>query len=119
MFDFLNMAFDQESRKVDHTEINGALIDTCMVTDSTRSYETAVAHPDYGDGSWIIVESYDTKDEAEAGHEKWVKIFTNNLPNVLHDVNDCEIRKLGKALGIEIREIYERKRKTKKCGKKN
>jgi hypothetical protein len=93
MFDFL---FDApyEERKVDRYEAIGLTVDTCSVNDGEHPYETAVAHKEYDSGEWIIVEAYDTKEEAQVGHDKWVKIMTTEpLPEKLVDCNNSEISK--------------------------
>jgi hypothetical protein len=90
LFDFFDMADDYAERKVANTEINGVTVDTARVNDSTQPYETGVECELYND-KWIIVEQYDTKEEAEKGHEKWVKVFTDKLPDKLVDVSECEI----------------------------
>ena len=94
LFDFLSMANNYEQRKVANTEINGAVIDTCAVTDSTKPYETGICHPAYNGGRWVIVEEYSSKEEAQAGHDKWVLTFTDKLPSQLTDVGTSEINQL-------------------------
>lgn len=83
----------------------GLIVDTVGgISDSEHSYETAVAHPEYNDGKWIIVEGYDTEKDARAGHEKWVKTMTaDNLPNELRDVSTATVAELAEALGSEFR----------------
>jgi len=109
MFGFFDMAFNYESRKVANTVIGGATIDTAAVTDSARPYETGIAHPDYNGGSWIIVELYDSKEQAELGHAKWVKIFSRKrLPPHLIDVNESELQNVAKAIGSDLHGIFKR-----------
>jgi hypothetical protein len=49
-------------------------------------YETAISHPNYNDGNIIPVEAFVTREEAEAGHEKWVKLMMDDkLPAVVQD----------------------------------
>lgn len=98
LFGFFNMIDNYEERKVKNYTLNELNIDTCAVSDSDKPYETGIQHPLYNEGKWIIVELYDTKEEAENGHDKWVKIMTKNkLPEVLKDVNSCFIAKYGDA----------------------
>jgi hypothetical protein len=100
MFGFLSMANDYESRNVANTEIGGATIDTSAVTDSARPYETGIKHPRYNDGSWIIVELYDSKEKAELGHKKWVELFSRDeLPPRLADVNESDISEMFGGIG--------------------
>ena len=71
----------------------GLIVDTCGgINDSDHTYETAIAHPDYNDGKWIIVEEYHTKEDAQIGHEKWVKAMTaDSLPAQIRDVSTTTI----------------------------
>lgn len=102
LFDFMNMMDNCEERKVDHYEQDGTTIDTCRVTDSSKDYETGISHPKYNNGDWIIVELYDTKEEAIKGHEKWVLAMTlHPLPEHLTDVSDCGIAQLCDAIDEE------------------
>jgi hypothetical protein len=49
------------------TVIGTITIDTCEAFD-TGSWETGVNR----NGGWIIVQQYDSKEEAKAGHKKWI-----------------------------------------------
>lgn len=65
---------------------NKFILDTCLVTDSIQSYETAISHPFYNNNDWVILESYDTKEEAIQGHNKWFNVFVNKaLPETIID----------------------------------
>lgn len=103
MLSFLSMAGNYEQRKVANYEGEGGLeIDTAAVTDSRKPYETGILHPQYNSGAWVIVELYDTKEEARAGHDKWVKIMTADiLPAALRDVSSCEVAELADAFSDE------------------
>ena len=68
LFDFVFMA-PYEERKVARFEKGKLVIDACLVSDSNDPYETAVMHPRYGDGKWIIVQVYGTKEDAQK--EEW------------------------------------------------
>lgn len=95
LFDFLGMMNNYEERKVAHYEKDKVTIDTCAVNDADQPYETAVAHSSYNDANLVIVELYDTKEEAKRGHKKWVKKMTaKNLPKILIDVSSSEVAKL-------------------------
>lgn len=91
MFDFLGMMGNYEDRKVDNFEQGDLVVDTCAVTDSTQPYETAVQHPRYNGGKWVIVELYPTKEEAQEGHNRWVATMTTNPPATLRDVSEAGI----------------------------
>lgn len=92
MFDFMSMYGTYEERKVANfkgldCEGNNFTLDTCRVTDSKQPYETALMHPFYNDNEWVILESYDTKEESQAGHNKWFNVFVNaeKLPEEISD----------------------------------
>ncbi len=91
MFGFFNMLGSYEDRKVDRYESENCLISTAAVTDGDSPYETAISHPSYNSGSWVIVAKYDSKEKAQTGHDEWVKTMTADpLPVMLVDVqNDC------------------------------
>ena len=99
MFDFLSMKDNRTERIVDNYNNGECQVDTCYVNDGSHDYETGISHPSYDYGSWIIVEAYDTRDEAQAGHDKWVKIMqTDPLPEKL---TDCHNAKISQLLGCE------------------
>ena len=85
MFNFLTMS-DYGSRKVGRHEADWGYISTAYVNDAEKPYETAVCHKDYNDGKMVIVEPYDTREEAETGHARWVATMTGDvLPDRLVD----------------------------------
>lgn len=95
MFDFINMIGNHEQRKIDQYNNGKLCIDTCMVTDSDEPYETGIVHPNYNNNEWVIVEMYGTKEEAQKGHNKWIKIMTaKELPSELKDVSTSTIKKM-------------------------
>lgn len=95
LFDrIIAMAHNYEERKVARygPDDAGVCVDTVSVTDGDRPYETGVTHPAYDTGHWIIVEAYDTKEAAQAGHDRWVATMTADvLPDVLTDCANSEI----------------------------
>jgi len=92
MFNFLSMVDNYEDRLVDNFTQGDLVVDTAAVTDSKQPYETGIEHPKYNGGELVIVELYDTKEEAQVGHDKWVKIMTaKKLPKELKNVSSCEI----------------------------
>ena len=104
MFRFLDMIGNYEERKVDRYEKEGLLVDTAAVNDSDKPFETAVACPAYNNGKWVIVELYNTKKQAQAGHNKWVKKMTaKTLPKNLKDVSTAEIATFCDVFGKEWR----------------
>ena len=75
LFDFFSMVDNYEERKVDRYEQGNMIIDTCAITDSDDPYETAIKHPSYNDGNWVIAETYPDKESAIEGHQKWVNLM--------------------------------------------
>lgn len=54
------------------------------------TFETAVSHPYFNRGLWIVVEMYDTGAEAEAGHDRWVSKLTARVPFVLTHIGEVD-----------------------------
>lgn len=52
--------------------MNGYVVDTVKAGDIGKLYETGIID-DKQELNWVIVEDYDTKEEAIQGHNKWVK----------------------------------------------
>jgi len=101
MFNFLGMIGNYEMRKVANF-CDGILeVDTASVTDGAHPFETAVAHPDFNDGKWVIVEAYDTKEAAQIGHDKWVKKMTTDIPDELVDCQNSQISQMIGVLDVE------------------
>lgn len=73
LFGWQGMIGNYDERKVARDEVNDYTIDTVLVTDRSWLYETAIMHEDFNDGDWIIVEGYDTKEDAIKGHKKWLE----------------------------------------------
>lgn len=98
MFDFLSMADNYESRKVGLHKAGDLVVSTAAVTDGEHPYETAVKHPDYNGNSLIIVESYDSKEDAQAGHDRWISTMSAEpLPDFLQDCQNSKISAFLKA----------------------
>lgn len=83
------------------------LVSTVRVNDGDHPYETAIAHPEYNRGAMVIVEAYDTREEAAAGHERWVAAMTApTLPESLADCRNSYISQLvfdGPEEGVYVR----------------
>jgi hypothetical protein len=94
------MIGNYEDRCVGREDIDGqTFISTAHVTDGAHPYETAVKHPEYNQGKMVIVEAYDTKAAAEAGHAKWVAAMkAEELPAELVDCCNAEIAEFCDAL---------------------
>ena len=103
MFDFLLDMGNYEDRKVDCHEDDTLIVDTARCSDGRKPYETAVQHPEYNSGKWVIVEAYDTKEEAQEGHNKWVaKMTSASIPPSLKDCGNAGVSQLLDAFGGEM-----------------
>jgi len=92
------MMLTQDERKIARHTIGdepfvALVVDTCEVLDSPgRPYETAVSHVDYNPSQWCIVETYTTREEAEAGHQRWIeRMIGTEPPDVLVDARLAEV----------------------------
>ena len=95
IFDFMKDINDYESRKVGRWEEGEKMVSTVIVSDGAKPFETAISHPGYNNGKWIIVASYDDLEAAKVGHEKWVKMVIEDcLPNKLVDVHNSWISQM-------------------------
>jgi hypothetical protein len=80
---------------VDDYEQGDLVVDTVAVNDATEPYETGIRHPKYNNGKWVIVETYNTKELAQVGHDKWVAVMTaETLPTKLMDRSTAAIAKM-------------------------
>src|SRR4051794_13089256 len=98
MFEFLLDAGNYESRKVGRNDFDWGFVSTAYCSDGEMPYETAVEHVAYNDGQMVIVENYETAEEAAEGHDRWVKTMTaDDLPEKLVDCCNAGIAQLCKA----------------------
>lgn len=98
-----------DERRVDKYESddNPLVISTAAVTDGKLPFETAVHHPLYNSNMWIIVDAYSTREEAQKGHDEWVKTMTaKTLPLTLTDGANSKIGQMLKDAGGDT--IFER-----------
>jgi len=103
MFDFINDMGNYDQRAVDRFEEGQIIVDTCEVSDGEKPFETAVMHPEYNNGKWIAVQAYDTVEEAQRGHNNWVRTMTNKvLPKSLKECGNCGVAALLEAVGGKI-----------------
>lgn len=94
------MANNYEQRKVAHYESKGIIVDTSAVSDSDFPYETGINSKKYYTREWVIVENYNSKEEASIGHNKWVKLMkSKNPPKKLKDVSGF-VSKVKREMGI-------------------
>ena len=97
-----------EERVVARYDTDTLLVDTAAVGDANRPFETAIKSPEYNDDKWIVVEAYDTRHDAVAGHDRWVATMkTEPLPPSLTDCANSpwaeSIREFGGTLTFERR----------------
>lgn len=90
MLSLLGMMGNYEMRKVSYTRTKTYELDTAMVTDRSWRYETAVRVPGYRNGCWIIIDSADTKEDAETIHNKWAEILDKQIPESFYDIYEDE-----------------------------
>ncbi len=103
IFDFLKDVGNYDERVVARYEVEDLVIDTARVSDGRQPYETAVRHPSYNSGDWVIVEGYTTERDSAIGHNRWVKAMTTlPLPTVLTDCCNAECSQLIKAVEGEL-----------------
>ena len=57
------------------TKLDSIIVDTALPPD-TNIWETGIKRKDI-EGEWVIVEQYENKEHAKAGHDKWVKMMTD------------------------------------------
>lgn len=93
MFDFLKDIGTYQDRVVGRSEYDWGFISTAYCSDGYRPYETGIKTSEYArQGNdkplMIIVEAYDTKEEAKAGHDKWVETMKTR-PEYLDDCINC------------------------------
>jgi len=90
---FLNLKSEPVARNTVETE-DGVIYNVSTVwTSDTDKYETSIC-VDYNDKrilEWVVVEYYDTKEEAEFGHMEWMSKLENEAPTCFFSVQDKHI----------------------------
>ena len=100
MFNLGEMMGNYESRKVGRWDGKDSMVSTAAVTDGAHPFETAFEHPDYNAGKMVIVESYDDRESAQKGHDRWVKVMTEGpLPDKLVDCCNSDISQFAQGVG--------------------
>lgn len=91
---FNPLTYDYESRKLARDERPWGIVSTVSVSDGDHPYETAVSHLEYNRSELVIVEAYDTKEDALAGHTRWLSTMEASvLPDELIDCQNCYMSK--------------------------
>lgn len=86
MFEKLKLA--KKSRPVARYEAKNLIVSTKRVYDAGKDYETAIMHEAYDQGNCIVVEHFDSFEEAKKGHEKWVRTMLKDEPEYLEISKD-------------------------------
>jgi hypothetical protein len=100
MFNFL-FSNNYEERKVDRCEVDGLIVDTCAVDDGIKTYETGVFDEEYH-SSFVIVEAYETYDQAIAGHRKWVETMKSRPDQLVVVNNSAPLASLADMFGVDV-----------------
>ncbi len=85
----LEMSGNYEQRAVARHEFDEgrSVLDTAAVS-GRQPYETGLCSELYpGSEHWIILEGYDTREEAAAGHARWLALFLSDTPPAF--IMDC------------------------------
>lgn len=90
MFGFLQDMMNYDERKVDRYEDDLCCVSTARVSDGKQPYETGIYHKFYNDDKCMIVAAYDTIEEAQAGHNKWVHTMTQEKPEQIQEIMNSE-----------------------------
>ena len=107
---WMDMVGNYKTRMVDRYEEGDLVVSTVRVTDGARPFETAIAHPSYDYGELIVVEAYDTKEQGQQGHDRWVKIMTSNkLPDGLADCCYSQIAQFAEKFSGPLVYLKEKK----------
>lgn len=103
MFDFFTMdAENYDDRKVARWDSDDELkmVSTVAVSDGREPFETAVMHPAYNDGKMVVVACYSTLEQAQDGHDKWLKLLqADKLPQTLVDCGNAMICQIIDTIG--------------------
>ena len=91
-----------QERQIGRDDYDWGFVSTVRVGDGAHPYETAVEHPDYNNGSMVIVEAYDTMEDATIGHARWCDTMVNEPPDMLQDCCNAQIATMGVELGMVI-----------------
>lgn len=82
-----------EQRKVARTDVEGLGVSTAYTTDC--GFETAILAED----TTHIVERYESREDAEVGHAKWVEFAKDRANTKVTDLG------YGTTIGAEVREL--------------
>ena len=66
---------------------DGGVVSTVEASDGERPYETAIHHPSISGWKWIVVDAYDSWEDASSGHKAWVERLKKR-PLVVNELNN-------------------------------
>lgn len=89
-FKLLSYAENHEERKIANDTVNNIEIDTCFADDIGKDYETGLLI----DGIWYIAEDYDTKEEAQEGHKKYIDLILDKRLTEVEDIYNGDFTKI-------------------------
>lgn len=78
------------------------IVSTVRISDGIKPMETGVKHPRYNNGKPMIVEAYNTVEEAKTGHYKWVAAMRGKLPEKIEDCCNAKLASMLKAMGDKM-----------------
>lgn len=73
---YKEMAGTYDQRNICHDVTSNKFeIDTSIVTDRTYKYESAVSHPEFNRGAWVILDSAPDEESAKVMHQSFIDYF--------------------------------------------
>ena len=110
MFEFVNDIGNYAERRIGRDDFEWGFVSTVQVSYGIQPFETAISHREYTPhGEMTFVEAYDSREEAAAGHAKWLAVMTAGiLPDRLVDCCNVGVAQLVGYLD-ETALVYERK----------
>lgn len=99
IFRFVEDIGNYADRVVGRYDAKELSVSTARVSDGGQPYETAVQSPRYNGGKWVIVQAYNTKQDAKAGHLEWVNRMKTDPPTVLQDCANSTVSELLGKIG--------------------
>ena len=85
-FDVLKWIETGEEKDRFRNETYYYIVDTVFAHDEEK-WETGISSQYISDGDFIIVEQYESREKAQEGHEKWVKLMEENPKRELEDID--------------------------------
>ena len=97
LFDSLHSALESLINcmpvRIARYETSSTLVSTILAPD-TNKYETCILDSKYNNGQAIVVQEYETEEEALIGHNNWVLKIRETSPEIIVDVSSNPFAKL-------------------------